>query len=117
MSTWTATNIQILKTLVDVADPKLVSGNKAIFISFTSDILKDGVLDHNYNENNVGVPADGDFTALVTRIVRNHLAAFALADAVSITKTPVPDVALPPPPVPPDPPTAKQSALQEFQQS
>lgn len=80
MAVWTATNIKVAR--------------KGLQISFTSDILSDGILNHGYNETNVGIPNDGNVTGKITQIIQNHLAAYTIAD---LTPDMVSDVALPAP--------------------
>jgi hypothetical protein len=87
LATWTAINVQITKQLQQVRGVGLPDGNVAIFVGFTSDIMKDGVFHHKYNENNCGVPKDGDYQALISGIIQNHLQAWNAADSIADNAT------------------------------
>lgn len=92
---WTANTVRITKSERDVGN-----GNKAIDIGFTSAILQDGVLHHQYNEPNLGLNPNLAIEEHVSRIIQNHLAAWTVAGAATNGQV-VPDVTLPGPPDPP----------------
>lgn len=109
---WTANTIKITKSERDVGN-----GNKAIDIGFTSVILQDGVLHHQYNEPNLGLNPSLTIEEHVSRIIQNHLAAWTVAGAASNGQV-VPDVALPEPKPDPTPDEiAKSDAQQAFRQA
>ena len=109
MAVWSATKITVTKSEFDIPNG---GGNRAVNVGFTSDILKDGVLHHKYNEPNVGVHPNLTISEHVTKIIEGHLAAWSATTTLA-APLPVADI-VHVPPAAPQPLTAKEIARAAF---